>query len=189
MKDISDIHSGYITRRKIEVSLDGSHYLVQAKNVDGNHLSYESDEFLRFHPTRSRTDRLLENGDLLFMARGVRNFTILLEDLPEPALAAACFFIIRVSSSKILPGYLCWYLNQAPVEQYLFQHSGRSVHMPVVRRGVLEKIDVPVPPIALQTKIADMNALMLKEMKLLLQLGRKRRELITAACLKTVRVH
>ena len=189
LKEISGIHSGYITRKKIAVALDGSHYLLQAKNVDGDHLSYETQKLVRFHPALSRTDRPLEKGDLLFMARGYHNFTILLGDLPEPALAAACFFIVRVSSPEILPGYLGWYLNQAPVEHYLLTRSGRNVHMPVVRRAVLENIPIPVPTLDRQAKIADLNALMLKEVNLLQQLGRKRKELITAACLQTISDH
>lgn len=189
LKEISDIQSGYITRKKIEVASNGSHYLLQAKNVDGDHLSYETQTLIRFHPALSRTDRPLEKGDLLFMARGAHNFTLLLGDMPRPALAAACFFIVRVSSPNILPGYLGWYLNQAPVEHYLVAHSGRSVHMPVVRRAVLENIPVPVPSLDRQAKIADLNALMLKELNLLQQLGRKRKELITAACLQTINDH
>jgi restriction endonuclease S subunit len=186
LKDISDIHSGYITRGKIAASMDGSHYLFQAKDVDGEHLSYSADELIRFYPNLSRTDHCLEGGDLLFMARGAHNFTIQLGNLPEPALAAACFFIVRVRCPEVFPDYLCWYLNQAPVERYLIQHSGRGVHMPVVRRAVLENIQVPLPSIDIQRKIADMNALMLKEMDLLQQLSRKRKELIAAACLQAV---
>jgi hypothetical protein len=187
LKDISDIHSGYITRGKIEASVDGSHYLLQAKDVDAEHLSYRADDLIRFNPTLSRTDRCLEKGDLLFMARGAHNFTILLGELPEPTVAAACFFIVRIYHPQVFPGYLCWYLNQAPVERYLVQYSGRGVHMPVVRRAVLENIQVPLPAMATQRKIADMNTLMLKEMDLLQQLGKKRRELIAAGCLQVAR--
>jgi restriction endonuclease S subunit len=157
--------------------------------VDGDHLSYDIQGLVRFHPVLSRNDRPLEKEDLLFMARGAHNFTILLGDLPEPALAAACFFIVRISSPEILPGYLGWYLNQAPVEHYLLAHSGRNVHMPVVRRAVLENIPVPVPPLDRQAKIADLNALMLKEINLLQQLGQRRKKLITAACLQTINDH
>jgi restriction endonuclease S subunit len=189
LKEISDIHSGYITRKKIDPASDGSHYLIQAKNVNGDHLSCDIRLLVRFHPALSRNDRPLEKGDLLFMARGAHNFTILLGDLPEPALAAACFFIVRVSTPEIVPGYLGWYLNQAPVERYLLRHSGRNVHMPVVRRAVLENIPVPVPSLDRQTKIADLNALMLKEINLLHQLGQKRKELITSVCLQAIDDH
>ena len=189
LKEISEIRSGYITRKKIAAASDGSHYLVQAKNVDGDQLSCETRELVRFHPTLSKNDLPLEKGDLLFMARGAHNFTIQWENPPKPALAAACFFIVRVSIPEILPGYLSWYLNQAPVEHYLLAYSGRNVHMPVVRRAVLENIPVPMPSLDRQAKIADLNALMLKEMNLLQQLGRKRKKLITAACLQTIRDH
>jgi restriction endonuclease S subunit len=187
LKDISDIHSGYITRGKIQASVNGSHYLLQAKDVDGGKLSYRTDDLIRFHAALSRTDRCLESGDLIFMARGAHNFTIQLGDLPEPALAAACFFIVRTCHPRVFPGYLCWYLNQVPVERYLVQHSGRGVHMPVVRRAVLENIQVPLPSMDTQRKIAEMNALLLREMDLLQQLGRKRKELIAAACLQALR--
>ena len=143
LRDISAIHSGHITRKKIESSVRGSHYLIQAKNVDGDHLTHDTEGLLRFTPSLSRSDLLLKNSDLLFMARGARNYTIQLKGLPEPVLAAGCFFIVRVSNQEILPEFLCWYLNQAPVEHYLFLHSGRSVHMPVVRRAVLENLRRP----------------------------------------------
>lgn len=189
LQDLTEIHSGYIARGKIEAVAEGSHFLVQAKDVDGGLLTCTPDAFIRFNPKLSRTDRPLQENDLLFMAKGAHNFTIQLGRLPEPALAAACFFIVRVSTTDILPGYLCWYLNQPPVVRYLVQYSGRGVHMPVVRRAVLENIEVPVPPMDVQINIDALNALMLKEMNLLQQFGAKRRELITAACLQAVRNH
>ncbi len=187
LKDMSDIYSGYIARGRIEASAQGSHYLLQAKNVNADRLTYETDGLIRFNPAMSRNDQLLEKGDLLFMARGENNFTVQLEELPEPVLAAACFFIVRLSGAEILPGYLSWYMNQAPVGHYLIQNSGRGVHMPVVRRAVLENVEVPVPPMALQIQIADMNMLVLKEMNLLRQLCQKRGAMMTAACLQAIR--
>jgi restriction endonuclease S subunit len=59
----------------------------------------------------------------------------------------------------------------------------------VVRRAVLENIPVTVPTLDRQAKIADLNALMIKEVNLLQQLGQKRKELITAACLQTINDH
>ncbi len=135
----------------------------------------------------SRKDWILKTGDVLFMARGSRNFSVLLQEIPNPVLAAACFFIIRVSTMDVLPGYLCWYLNQAPVEHYLRRHSGRGVHMPVVRRSVLENSDIPIPTLEIQKRIAELNVLMRDEQDLLKKLAEKRKDLLTAACLKAVR--
>lgn len=187
LKKIAKIQSGYISRGKIEPCEDGTHFLLQARDVDAQRLTYQADSLIRFSPDLSRKDWVLKPDDVLFMARGVRNYSALISDIPDSTLAAACFFIVRVSSDRVLPHYLCWYLNQAPVNHYLSRHSGRGVHMPVVRRSVLESIDIPIPPLELQSKIAKMDALLKKELKLLEKFAEKRKKLITAACLQAVR--
>ncbi len=186
LKIIANIQSGYINREKIEASYNGSSLLVQAKDVDADQLSYCTDALVRFNPRLSGKDWFLEPGDILFMARGARNYSLLIDKMPDSVLAAACFFIIRISSSEVLPEFLWWYLNQAPVEGYLKRFSGRSVHMPVVRRAVLESIDVPLPPIKIQKQVAEINALMIKEQELYKKLAEKRKYLMTEICLKSI---
>jgi len=187
LNKIAKIQSGYISRRKIESNEDGSHFLIQARDVDAHYLTYRTDSLIRFNPAMSRNDWILNAGDILFMARGARNFSVMLQEIPENLLAAACFFIVRVARKDIMPDYLCWYLNQAPAERYLHRYSGRGVHMPVVRRSTLEKIDIPLPPLEIQKKIVEMNTLMKNEQELTEKLAEKRKALITAACLQTVR--
>jgi len=184
---IATVQSGYITRAKIEPSDEGSHFLLQAKDVDGRRLAYCTDDLIRFEPVLSAKDWILRRGDLLFMARGARNYSVLLDEIPDSVLAAACFFIARVSTEEVLPEYLFWYLNQAPVEHYLSRHSGRGVHMPVVRRAVLESLNVPIPHLETQKKIAKLDGLMRYEQNLLDTLAQKRKDLIAAVCLKAVR--
>ncbi len=55
--------------------------------------------------------------------------------------------------------------------------------MPVVRRAVLESLDVPLPPLATQKKIAELFELSLNEQKLTKSLLEKRARLLEAACL------
>lgn len=187
LEKIAKIQSGYISRGKIEPFEDGSHLLLQARDVDGEKFSYKVDKLIRFNPDLSNSDGILKKNDILFMARGARNYSVLLGEIPDSTLAAACFFIVRVSNEKLLPAYLCWYLNQPPVECYLFRHSGRGVHMPVVRRSVLEKLDIPLPNLEIQTKIVDMEALRKQEEDLTNRLAEKRKQLITASCFKLIR--
>ena len=187
LNKVANVQSGYHSRLRIEPLEDGSHLLFQARDVDVHSLTYRADTLIRFSPVMSRKDWILKMGDILFMARGTRNFSLLLQQLPNSVLAAACFFIVRVSIEEVLPGYLCWYLNQAPVEHYLRRHSGRGVHMPVVRRSVLENIEVPVPALEIQKKIMEMDALVREEQNLLSRLAEKRKQLITATCLQAAR--
>jgi hypothetical protein len=187
LTELSEIQSGYISRAKIEPKKEGSHYLLQAKDVDGDRLTYRTDSLVRFDPVMSRNDWLLKRDDVLFMARGSRNYSVMLNDIPYSTLAAACFFIIRVTAEEILPGFLYWYLNQAPVMRYLTRHSGRGVSMPVVTRSALEGIDVPVIPVEIQERIMKIEALMNAEQELLNSLAVKKREFIAGACLQAIK--
>ena len=184
LKNIAKIQSGYINRGKIDPRDDGTCLLLQAKDVDADHLSYRTDTLVRFMPTLSGKDWFLKSSDILFMARGSRNFSVLIDKLPDSVLAAACFFVVRISNSEILPEYLCWYLNQLPVEEYLKRFSGRGVHMPVVRRAVLESIDILLPPIKTQKQVSEINKLLQKEQGLYKKLAEKRKNLMTEICLK-----
>ena len=186
LKKIAMIISGYHSRGRVEPHEDGSHFLLQARDVDGENLTYRTDTLIRFNPDLSRTDGTLKKNDILFMARGTHNYSVLLRETPESTLAAACFFIVRVSDEKLLPAYLCWYLNQPPVERYLVRHSGRGVHMPVVRRSVLEKLDIPLPDLEIQKKIVELESLRREDGELMNRLAEKRKQLITASCMKLI---
>jgi restriction endonuclease S subunit len=187
LRKIANIQSGYISRKKIESNTHGSHFLLQARNVDGDNLSYSTEALIRFAPDLSKKDRVLRRNDVLFMARGTKNFSVLIEDLPDSVLAAGSFFIIRVRSEDILPEYLWWYLNQAPVENYLMRHTGRGVHMPVVTRAILENLEVPVPSMKIQKNIIETNKLMRREQELLDLLAKKKRQLATGVCLEALK--
>jgi hypothetical protein len=184
LKMIAKIQSGYINRGKIDPQDDGTCLLLQAKDVDGDYLSYHTDALVRFMPRLSGKDWILKPDDILFMARGARNFSVLIDKLPDHVLAAACFFVVRISNSEILPEYLCWYLNQVPVVEYFRRFSGRAVHMPVVRRAVLESIDIPLPPIKIQKQVSEITMLLQKEQYLYKKLAEKRKNLMTGICLK-----
>ena len=187
LKKIANIQSGFISRGKIDSREDGTCLLLQAKDVDADRHSYRTDALVRFMPRLSDKDRFLKPGDILFMARGARNFSVLINKLPDSVLAAACFFVVRTANSEILPEYLCWYLNQSPVAEYLKRFSGRGVHMPVVRRAVLESIDIPLPPIKIQKQVSEMTMLLQREQDLYKKLAKKRKYLMTEICLNSIR--
>ena len=59
--------------------------------------------------------------------------------------------------------------------------------MLVVKRMVLESIDIPLSSIEAQMRVADLNALMMKERDLYEKLAEKRKYLMTEICLKSIR--
>ena len=106
LNKIAVVKSGYHSRGRVEPYGDGSHFLLQARDVDGENLTYRTDTLIRFNPELSRTDGVLKKNDILFMARGIRNYSVLMRDMPAPTLAAACFFIVRLTDNKLLAAYL-----------------------------------------------------------------------------------
>ncbi len=54
--------------------------------------------------------------------------------------------------------------------------------MPIVTRDVMENLEVPVPPMAIQRKILELDALASTQAKLLEELATKKRALADAAC-------
>lgn len=182
--DITEIHTGYLNRSQIEPSEQGSHFLVQARDVNTGILECQAAEFVRFTPKLSNRDTLLQHDDLIFMSRGARNYAALLKNPPEYTLAAASFFVIRIKTDVVNPGYLLWYLNHPRAQHHFTQHGGSGVHMPVVRKAALECLNVPVPPPETQKKIAELFQLKLDEEILTQALLQKRARLLEAACLQ-----
>lgn len=187
LRQLAAINSGYISRTGIKPDEGGALFLFQARDVNAEDRSYDPGSLVRFNPALSTKDWLLKVQDILFMARGASNYSILINNLPGDAVAAASFFIIRISHGAVRPEYLCWYLNQKPVEAYLKRNSGRGVHMPVIRRKVLEGVDIPVPSPAVQDRVVDTVRLLEKEQRLFATLARRRKELVTESCLHAAR--
>lgn len=186
LNKISQIQSGYLSRGSLKTSESGSHCILQARDIDAGQLSYNTESLARITPALSSKDWLLQRGDIIFMARGARYYSVLINDIPDNTIAAACFFIIRPHQGKALPAYLCWYLNQAPAQEYLLRNTGSGVHMPVVRRQVLEQIEIPVPAMDTQQKVVALANLAREEQQLYEMLAAKRKQLATDACLQAI---
>ena len=184
LKNIAKIHPGHLNRDKIQYTEGGSHWLVQARDVKAGLLKCTTTPLTRFNPKLSSRDILLRDGDIVVMARGAKNYATLLSEVPGHALAAASFFIVRASIKALDPVYLAWYLNQPRAQHYFTQNSGHGVHMPVVRRSVLEQMDVPLPALATQKQIAELFRLSLDEKELTKIILAKRARLIEAVCLR-----
>lgn len=184
LKRMAIIHPGHLTREKIHPTKAGSHWLVQGRDVMAGVLHFQTEAVIRFNPKLSSRDILLRDDDILFMARGVKNYAAILREVPDQALAAASFFVIRVLSENLDPVYLTWYLNQPKAQHYFNQNSGRGVQMPVVRRSVLEQMNAPFPPLSTQKLIGKLYCLSMDEQELTKNLLTKRIKLIEKVCLR-----
>ena len=94
----------------------------------------------------------LRPGDILFVARGARNYALSLEDVPVTAVCSQYFFLLRVKSTGLLPEFLAWQINRVPAQRYLTKNAEGTDQLSI-RRGVLEALPIAVPPLEQQHRI------------------------------------
>lgn len=105
---------------------------------------------------------LLRNGDVLFAAKGAKNFAVVFENHNKKAVASPSFFVIRQTSLELLPEYLAWFLNSHSTLTLLkSQAIGSSI--PSISKHVLENLEIPVPSIQTQKTILEIHQLRIRE--------------------------
>lgn len=186
IKDIADIQIGYQFRKKIEPERDGTHQVIQIRDFDENHtLNKEGLTWIKMShlPEKYSVNR----DDVLFLARGQRNFATPVAHSFENTIAASSFYILRIKTKKIIPEYLAWFLNQSPAQGYLHNLARRGTHMPVIPKSAFENLTVYIPDIETQKTVLKLNSLIEKERNLLNSIQEKRTLLIRTLCLKAAR--
>lgn len=170
--DIAEVLPGFSTGTAVEHDPAGSHQLVQSRHLTaGLPYRFREEDAFRIHPGRSVDRFLLQVGDVLFMSRGTRNVASWLEKIPDATLAVTSFYVIRPGPGAD-PGYLTWYLNQPGMRRRIAEiRTGAGA--PIVQRHALRELEIPVPPLELQRRIAELGVLMAREQALLQELGRQ----------------
>ena len=185
LSEIAKIQQGLQFRKGLDDLLPGTCRLIQIRDFDeqGELRSDWETGLLRFDPPSSIERYLLQAGDILFLARGLRNFAWTVPGpLPE-VVAVGYFLTIRPNSAIIHPEYLAWYLNSEPTRAHLRNAAAQGTHMPVVNRASFEQLSIPLPPMAKQIAIAKLEALRRRELGLLRRLEVLRQSQLAAAAL------
>lgn len=107
---------------------------------------------------------LLQPGDVLYAAKGVRNFAVVF-NLKQPCVASTTFFVIRLKENSILPEYLAWLLNHPETELYL-KTQAKGTSMASMRKEALEQLPVDIPDIHKQQLIVKIFNLRNKQKQL-----------------------
>lgn len=108
---------------------------------------------------------LLKNGDVLFAAKGTKNFAAVFENHNEPSVASTSFFVIRPADKKVLPQYLAWFLNNHTT-QTLLKGQAIGTSIPSISKHVLENLEITVPGMETQKAILQITKLRNKEKSL-----------------------
>ena len=118
---------------------------------------------------------LVESGDIVFRSRGQTNTSTLVDKDIGTAVIAAPLLRIRANYEKVLPGYLCWFINLPLTQARLASHAeGTAVRM--ISKQALENLDITVPPLEQQHRIVTLAALVADEQRLMQELAGKRKQ-------------
>ncbi len=186
IKDIADIQIGHQFRKKIEPVIDGTLKVIQIRDFDENQ-ELNQEGLCRVTIDKLPEKYLVHKNDILFLARGHRNYAIPVMDSLEGAIAVSHFFILKIKTNNVIPEYLAWFINQAPAQEYLHNLARRGSHMPIIPKSVFENLKVQIPDIKTQKKIVKLNTLIDKEKTLLYNLREKRALLVRSLCLKATK--
>ena len=150
MKHIAFVHTGIFAK----TTKEGQIVYLQAKHFDENGI-LKSSLYPDLRAESISEKHLLHNGDIIFAAKGTKNFAALYENKNRPAVASTSFFVIRIKKDfqdKILPEYLTWYLNQQSTQNYLKSKAiGSSIAS--ISKPVLEELEVPTLEVVNQKKL------------------------------------
>lgn len=182
---LADIQIGYQALSRIDPDPDGTHAIIQAKDISDKQ-ELDTSDLYTFIPEREPERYRVDKGDVLFLSRGRNNLAYPIRWSLSNTLAASTFFILRVHSDKVLPEYLAWAINQPPVQAALKMHAHATTTIPLIPKAAFESLSISVPPLEVQHKIVALNDLLKKERELTDKLLEKRIQLIQAVSLGAV---
>lgn len=142
----------------------GNAVYLQAKHFDDWGNQTEKVNTLIQIDQKNET-HLLEDGDIILVGKGMRNFAWTYEKAYGPAIASSIFFVIKVDHSRVIPEFLTTLFNM-PQTQVYFQALGAGSSIPSIRKSELEAFTIELPSFPLQEKAVAIKRLHYKDMEL-----------------------
>ena len=108
---------------------------------------------------------LLNEGDILFAAKGTKNFAVSIKNKMGPCVASSTFLVLRINEGlrkKVLSEFLVWFLNH-PNNQAQLKAKAIGTDLPSISKKALEGIEIIIPEISTQENIVIISELRKKE--------------------------
>jgi restriction endonuclease S subunit len=167
LKHISTIQTGIYA----QTVSSGTVVYLQAKHF--NESGYFYDTVVPDLPLNNQTEKhLLNNGDIIFAAKGSKNFAAQYESKNGPCVASSTFLVIRLNDkfrSEILSEYLVWFLNHSRTQDWL-KIKARGSSIPSISKTELQDLEISVPSVEKQRRILIIDLLQKRERQLIKQI-------------------
>ena len=178
--EIFSVRAGHPFRGGVAASHGGDVSVIQMRDVsaDGT-VAWAA--LTRTVLSGARQPDWLRDGDVLFAARGGRNYAICLSDVPPRTVCAPYFFVLRpkAPTAQVLPAYLAWYINSGPSRRYLAGNAEGTDQLSI-RRTVLEAMPLALPSLERQRLLVSLAEAATDERRCLEALIRSRERQLDA---------
>lgn len=157
LKQIANIQTGLFAKPSgmgEVVYLQSRHFDENGKLLSSLHPDLMASEIAEKH--------FLRPGDVVFAAKGSKNFAAVYESHNEQAVASTSFFVIKLTDKEVLPEYLAWFLNNH-YTLALLKGKAIGTSIPSISKKVLENLEIAVPGIETQKAILQIIKLRNKE--------------------------
>jgi len=185
--DITDIRLGHPFRGTVKQYDNGDVHVVQVRNTEATGEINQRWMVETILSTKKQPD-WLQNGDVLFVAKGAKHYSVLVDRVLDRTVCSPHFFVVRLKpefKDLILPAFLCWQLNQQPAQRY-FKAKAEGSNYLSIRRQILENVPIKVLSPKKQRQLADMHRCGIKEQKVLQKLIKNRQKQLDAIAIHTL---
>jgi restriction endonuclease S subunit len=180
IRDVAQTQTGLFAKPGAQgeiVYLQGKHFDESGNLTHSLHPDLPADQVSDKH--------LLKAGDVLFAAKGNKNFAAVYESHNPAAVASTSFFVLRRTTETMLPEYFAWFLNN-PSTQTLLKAQAIGTSMASISKAVLEELEIPIPSLETQKAIVHITRLRNTEKKLKQQIEALREKQIQQQILKAI---
>ena len=171
LASVCEILPGYPFRGKVPEAEGSDIRVVQIKDVSVE-LGIRWDGCQTTTLTGKKDPGWLRPGDVLFVAKGNRNFAVnvdhSIEQAAIQAVATPVFYLLRCHT-QLLPEYLAWWLNQEPSQRY-FEQNAEGSQVKSIRRSVLAETPLALPALRQQAALAALQQNLRQQQQTLQQL-------------------
>lgn len=172
--DVATVRCGLVlSRKQSRTPTDAKYPLLNLRSItaDGCVEMAMVDEYYAIESLSP--DYLSQVGDVI--VRLTAPYTaILIDEETAGMVVSSNFVIIRPNPRMLLSGYLAWLLNTRKTKHVIFENTSSNM-LGAINPRYFACMEVVLPSIDRQFAIADLNALALKEGRLLRRLADERK--------------
>ena len=166
LKEFASVRSGIF----LKPHATGEILYLQAKHFDETGIFLDG-AFPSLKWDHVSEKHLLKSGDILFAAKGVKNFAAVYDNPSLPAVASTSFLVISLVVDYIEPKFLVWWLNSSEVQEFL-KGIAKGTSIPSITKAQMEELEVPILPLDVQQGLIRLAGLRKKEKTIMADIER-----------------